>query len=103
MTFQETPRNIDHKEPDHEVQSMDGYVLRVWIGLNTLDAILTWIAFAMGAGSEWTLQAFVIATILGHLLNIAVASLRISQHTRDLLSKEPADAGGDTGGRFEGE
>ena len=28
---------------------MDGYVLRVWIGLNALDAILTWIAFAMGA------------------------------------------------------
>ena len=28
---------------------MDGYVLRTWIGLNALDAILTWISFAMGA------------------------------------------------------
>jgi O-antigen/teichoic acid export membrane protein len=85
-------------------------VLRIqssWLTLQTIMTVLRLaafgVAFAIGAGSEWTLQAFVIATILGHLLNIAVASLRISQHTRDLLSKEPADAGGDTGGQFEGE
>ena len=40
---------MDHQESDHEPQSIDGYVLRAWIGLNALDAILTWIAFAMGA------------------------------------------------------
>ena len=27
----------------------DRIVLRIWIGLNAFDAILTWIAFAMGA------------------------------------------------------
>jgi hypothetical protein len=40
---------VDRQESGHEVLSMDGYVLRVWIGLNALDAILTWISFAMGA------------------------------------------------------
>ena len=49
MTSQETPVDMDHQESDHEPQSIDGYVLRAWIGLNALDAILTWIAFAMGA------------------------------------------------------
>jgi hypothetical protein len=49
MTSQETPVDMNQQEPDHETQPIDGYVLRVWIGLNTLDAILTWIAFAMGA------------------------------------------------------
>ena len=49
MTSQETPMDLNHQEPDPKSQSVDSYVLRVWIGLNTLDAILTWIAFAMGA------------------------------------------------------
>ena len=57
-----------------------------WLTLQTVMTVLRLaafgVAFAIGAGSEWTLQAFVIATIAGHLVTIAVAWLRISQHTR---------------------
>jgi lipopolysaccharide exporter len=76
-----------------------------WLTLQTIMTVLRLVAFgvafAIGADSEWTLQAFVIATIFGHLLTIAVASMRISEHAKVLLANKPVNTGGENGGKLE--
>lgn len=48
--------------------------------LTTLKLMAFGVAFAIGAGSDWTLQAFVSVTVVGQLVTIAVAWILISRH-----------------------
>jgi len=52
--------------------------------LTALKLIAFGVAFAIGAGSEWTLQAFVLVTVIGQLTTIAVALSLISHHDASL-------------------
>jgi len=45
------------------------------------------VAFAIGADSEWTLQAFVTVTVAGQLVIVALALFLISQHAERLQTK----------------
>jgi lipopolysaccharide exporter len=64
----------------------------VWLTMQVCLTLLRLMAFGLAylysAGPEWTLQAFVVATVLGNIFTIGVTIMLISKHS---TSRPPAD------------
>lgn len=64
-------------------------VLQVWLTILRLGAFV--IAYWVSVGPEWTLQAFVVATVAGNLFTIGVALVLISKHSEVLQTRGSSD------------
>jgi len=79
------------------------YWLTLQSSLTLLRLAAFGVAFAIGAGSEWTLQAFVIMTVIGNLVTIFVAMMLISKTTSGMPGGRSAIFLMDDGGKIERE
>jgi O-antigen/teichoic acid export membrane protein len=62
---------------------------KLWLGMQfgatVVRLSMFGLSYFVGAGPEWTLQAFVIATLVGHLIIILTATLLVKQHGASLI------------------
>jgi hypothetical protein len=64
--------------------------MQVWLTLLRLGAF--GLAYLYSAGPEWTLQAFVLATVAGNVFTIGMAFMLISRHSTSRPPPGPAEA-----------